>query len=56
MARQGCETASVTISVLDREMFSEAEAARLLRVSQSILNYWLEGWRAPGKTVPREAH
>ena len=36
-----------TISILDREMYSEAEAARLLRVPQQTLNYWLEGktWR-----------
>lgn len=35
------------VSVLDREMYSEAEAARLLRVPQQTLNYWLEGktWR-----------
>jgi uncharacterized protein (DUF433 family)/transposase len=38
------------ISVLDRELFSEAEAARLLRVSQSTLNYWLEGGERRGKT------
>jgi hypothetical protein len=38
------------VSVLDREMFSEAEAARLLRVSQSTLNYWLEGGVRRGKT------
>lgn len=31
------------VSVLDREMYSEAEAARLLRVPQQTLNYWLEG-------------
>jgi uncharacterized protein (DUF433 family) len=39
-----------TVSVLDREMFSEAEAARLLRVPQSTLNYWLEGGVRRGKT------
>jgi uncharacterized protein (DUF433 family) len=39
-----------TISVLDREMYSEAEAARLLRVSQSTLNYWLEGGERRGRT------
>lgn len=39
-----------TVSVLDREMYSEAEAARLLRVSQSTLNYWLEGGVRRGKT------
>lgn len=37
-------------SVLDREMFSEAEAARLLRLSQSTLNYWLEGGTRRGMT------
>ena len=39
-----------TVSVLDREMFSEAEAARLLRVPQSTLNYWLEGGVRRDKT------
>ncbi len=39
-----------TVSVLNREMFSEAEAARLLRVPQSTLNYWLEGGVRRGKT------
>jgi uncharacterized protein (DUF433 family) len=38
------------MSVLDREMYSEAEAARLLRVAQSTLNYWLEGGVRRGKT------
>jgi len=38
------------ISVLNREVFSEAEAARLLRVSQSTLNYWLEGGVRRGRT------
>lgn len=36
-------------TVLDREMFSEAEAARLLAVSQSTLHYWLEGGERRGK-------
>lgn len=37
----------MVVSVLEREMFTEAEAARLLRVPQRTLNYWLEGgvWR-----------
>jgi uncharacterized protein (DUF433 family) len=30
-------------------MYSEAEAARLLRVSQSTLNYWLEGGERRGR-------
>ena len=30
-------------SVLDREMYTEAGAARLLRIRQSTLHYWLEG-------------
>jgi hypothetical protein len=33
----------MTSSVLDREMFSEAEASRLLRVPQSTLHWWLDG-------------
>ena len=40
----------MTISVLNREMFSEAEAARLLQVPQSTLNYWLEGGERRGRT------
>jgi uncharacterized protein (DUF433 family) len=35
--------------VLEREMFSEAEAARLLRVAQGTLHYWLEGGTQRGK-------
>lgn len=38
------------VDVLEREMFSEAEAARLLRVPQNTLHYWLEGGRQRGKT------
>jgi hypothetical protein len=30
----------MAVSVLDQEMYTEAEAARLLRVPQSTLNYW----------------
>jgi uncharacterized protein (DUF433 family) len=41
---------SVTVTVLDQEMYSEAEAARLLRVPSSTLNYWLEGGTRRGKT------
>src|SRR5918995_1617325 len=37
-------------SVLEREMFSEAEAARLLRVPQSTLHYWLDGGEYRRKT------
>ncbi|MGH3870930.1 MAG: DUF433 domain-containing protein [Pseudonocardiaceae bacterium] len=39
----------MSASVLDREMFSEAEAARLLRLPQSTVNYWLEGGTRRGK-------
>jgi uncharacterized protein (DUF433 family) len=46
---RGCETAAMSVSVLDREMFSEAEAARLLQVPQNTLNYWLEGGTYRGK-------
>ncbi len=37
-------------TVLDREVFSEAEAARLLQVAQSTLHYWLEGGERRGRT------
>ena len=37
------------VSVLEREMFAEAEAARLLRVPQGTLHYWLEGGTQRGK-------
>jgi len=40
----------VSLSVLDREMFSEPEAARLLRGAPSTLHYWLEGGQRRGKT------
>jgi len=36
-------------SVLDREMYNEAEAGRLLGVAQSTLHYWLEGGKRGGK-------
>lgn len=39
----------MTVSVLDKEMYSEAEAARLLRVPQPTLHYWLEGGQTRGK-------
>jgi uncharacterized protein (DUF433 family)/DNA-binding transcriptional MerR regulator len=48
-SRQPWETAGV-VSVLEREIFSEAEAARLLRVSQSTLHYWLEGGERRGRS------
>ena len=38
-----------SLSVLDREMYSEAEAAWLLGVAQSPLNYWLEGGTRRGR-------
>lgn len=38
-----CETSFVPVTVLNREMFSEVEAARLLRLPPSTLHYWLEG-------------
>jgi len=42
----------VSVTVLDRELFSEAEAARLLRVAQGTLNYWLNGGQRRGRTYP----
>ena len=40
------------VTILDREMYSEAEASRLLGLSQSTLHYWLEGGERRGKTYP----
>lgn len=50
--RQGrCHTDVVTaIAALDREMYSKAEAARLLRVAPSTLHYWLEGGERRGRS------
>ncbi|MFD2419365.1 MerR family transcriptional regulator [Amycolatopsis pigmentata] len=39
----------MSVTVLDQEMYTEAEAARLLAVSPSTLNYWLEGGERRGK-------
>jgi uncharacterized protein (DUF433 family)/DNA-binding transcriptional MerR regulator len=41
---------AMTVSVLNREMYSEAEAARLLGVPQGTLHYWLEGGSRRKKT------
>ncbi len=40
----------MSVAVLNREMFSESEAARLLRVAPSTLHYWLEGGTSRGRT------
>jgi uncharacterized protein (DUF433 family) len=36
-------------TVLDRDMYTEAQAARLLRVPQPTLHYWLEGGERRGR-------
>ena len=36
----------MSVTILDREMYTEAAAARLLRIAPSTLHWWLEG-RAP---------
>jgi uncharacterized protein (DUF433 family) len=33
----------VSVTILDREMYTEAAAARLLRIAPSTLHWWLEG-------------
>src|ERR1019366_4844113 len=43
---------AMSVTVLDREIFSEAEAARLLRVAQGTLHYWLNGGQRRGRTYP----
>lgn len=37
------------VGVLGRDMYTEAEAARLLQVPQNTLNYWLEGGTHRGR-------
>jgi len=37
-------------TILDREVYTEPEAARLLRVAPSTLHYWLEGEGGRGKS------
>lgn len=44
------DSSSMSVVVLEREMYSEAEAARLLQVAQNTLHYWLEGGEQRGKT------
>ncbi len=41
---------TVTTTVLDREMYTEGGAARLLRLAPGTLHYWLEGGERRGKT------
>jgi uncharacterized protein (DUF433 family) len=38
-----CHTGDVSVTTLDREMYTEGAAARLLRVAPSTLHWWLEG-------------
>lgn len=38
------------LAVLDREIYTESEAARLLRVAPGTLHYWLEGGNQRGRT------
>ena len=42
----------MSVTVLDREMYTEAAAARLLGLPQGTLNYWLEGGERRGKVYP----
>lgn len=50
LARAKCDTlAAMSVTVLDKEMYTEADAARLLGVHQSTLHYWLEGGERRGK-------
>jgi len=39
----------MSVTVLERAMYTEAAAARLLGVAQNTLNYWLEGGERRGK-------
>jgi hypothetical protein len=41
--------ASVSVSMLERDVFAEAAAARLLGVPQNTLHHWLEGGTVGGR-------
>jgi hypothetical protein len=47
---RACEYRLMPVSILEREIYSETEAARLLRVPPSTLHYWLNGGTKRGKT------
>jgi hypothetical protein len=38
-----CHASGVSVTILEREMYTEAAAAHLLRVAPSTLHWWLEG-------------
>jgi uncharacterized protein (DUF433 family) len=40
------------VTTLDREVYSEADAAKILRVPPATLHWWLEGGTRRGKTYP----
>jgi uncharacterized protein (DUF433 family) len=40
----------MSVAVLEREMYAEAAAARLLDISQGTLHYWLEGGERRGRS------
>jgi uncharacterized protein (DUF433 family) len=40
------------VALLDREIYSEAEAARLLGLPQSTLHWWLDGGNRGGRSYP----
>lgn len=42
----------MSVALLDREMYTEAQAARLLQVPQPTLHWWLEGGKYGRKTYP----
>jgi len=44
-----CNSVGVSVAVLDQEMYTEPEAARLLGVPPTTLHYWLEGGERRGK-------
>ena len=40
------------VRTLDREVYSEADAAEILRVAPSTLHWWLEGRKQGAKVYP----
>jgi hypothetical protein len=41
----------VGVTILEREMYTETTAARLLRVAPSPLHWWLEGRLRPAGSI-----
>jgi hypothetical protein len=53
MGRAACHTSRLSVPILDREIYTEAAAARLLRVAPSTLHWRLKGRPSRYRSVIR---